>query len=338
MKSFDRWLSSEKISLPLPGEVIMGIKLSAERNFSRLKFVRAEKKEALTDMSSGLISFLKNKCALKSGFSAAYGLSDLHLSVLREKFLLPVLSSSGAEGFLKTENLFFAMNFSQHLEVSSFLSTPEKAFESLDQILSVCEKIESFSNIAFLPEFGFLCDEPVRSGNMLSLKVIVHLPGFKKSGRFPELLKEAKIFRINFSSLSGDLPETGSFYLLEARGGVMKEEEFIKKSLLYLEGLSSREMELRKKLSFSPETEDSFFRALGILKYCRKLGFFESVSLLSELKLGCNLGFLPGKYDDRMASALSSFQPATVRWLKGKEKISDDIFRARLSRALFSNL
>lgn len=337
MKSFDRWLSSERISLPLPGEVIMGIKLSAERNFSRLKFTRAEKKEALADISSGLISFLKNKCGLKSVFSATHGLSDLHLSVLREKFLLPGLPYSGAEGFLKTENLFFAMNFSQHLEVSSFPATPEKTFESLAQIISVCEKIESFSNIAFLPEFGFLCDEPVRSGNMISLKIIVHLPGFKKSGCFPELLKEAKIFRINFSSLSGDLPETGSFYLLEAGGGVMKEEEFIKKALLYLEGLSIRELELRKKLSFSPDTEDSSFRALGILKYCRKLGFFEGVSLLSELKLGCDLGFLPGKYSDRIVSALYSFQPAASRWLRGKEKISDDIFRARLSRSLFSD-
>lgn len=335
MKKIDLFIESAKAMPFNSNGPVIGIRAGVYRNFSDLKFAHIEKTENLKKRNKDIFSFLKKSQDLKPLFSLDGEARKEEKNFLVESLFLKEPSSMEAFSIIKTEKLFFALNFSSHIEAFLF-SDYSRLQDDVNSLISCCHRIESVSHFAFLPYFGFLSEEPLKSGNMLSLKAFLHLPALKKSGKITSIVQEASVFHICISSILSDYPETGAFYCANADGGFMKEEEFVEKFLLYLKGLSQKELQIRKEVYSGIREKDPSFRAIGILQNCRTLGFFEGLSLLSELKLGCEEGFIKTDYSNSILLAIKNFLPASIKLWSLRLKKEEDVLRAQMSRNFFA--
>ncbi len=335
MRNVDSFIESIK-SLPFSFcAPLMGIRAGVYRNFSDLKFAHIEKADNLNKRNKDILSFLKKSQDLKPLFCLSKEKSKEEMGILVESLFLKEPISKEAFSIIKTEKFFFALNFSSHLEAFLF-SDSSRLQDDINLLISSCERLENISHFAFLPSFGFLSEEPLKSGNMLSLKAFLHLPALKKAGKINSIMEQASIFHISFSSVLSDYPETGAFYCADGNGGFMKEEEFVEKFLLYLKGIYQKELQVRKEVYSDIKAKDPSFRSIGILQNCRTLGFFESLSLLSDLKLGCEEGFIKTDYSNAILLAIKSFLPANIKFWAARLKKEEDILRAEISRKLFA--
>lgn len=86
------------------------------------------------------------------------------------------------------------------------------------------------------------------------------------------------------------------------------------------------------------ELEDRVYRAYGILKNCRKISSEECKSLLSDIKLGTDLGIIKELNDLKVNQLILYTKPANLQKYVGKslEDYERDITRAEVIKQIIS--
>ncbi|MEW5951883.1 MAG: hypothetical protein AB1637_08370 [Elusimicrobiota bacterium] len=334
MKNFKSFFKEDGNVLFSARDIILGSKVSVFLNFADTKFVSQKNLKEEASKAISAVSYLK-----KSGEIGKEKISFLtkeEFYAAKEKYFISCREYSKSKIFIKENSFYWAFNFRDHAEISSFCEDSDNIVSFLPRLLSRRKDMNLFSTLAFSNEFGFLTAEPIRCGNLTEIKSVIHLPALKKNGKISQISKEASFLNMRLTSLFDDLPDTGDFYLLTAYGGFSREEEFANKTVLFLKGVKEREKEERKKVFLGKEFEDAVFRSLAILKSCRLLGFYESMTLLSFLKSGVDAGIINASASLNISQALSSFHPKILSFYNGKKNISLESIRADLSVKIFS--
>ncbi len=140
--------------------------------------------------------------------------------------------------------------------------------------------------------------------------------------------------------LYGDFNETqGDLFLLGNQNtlGVSEEEMLFHLRHSAVE-IINRECETRKSLMDREHRrlEDRVARALGVARSARLLGFSEALSLLSSIRLGVDVGLLPGYSLQRLTELVFASQSAHLK-IKADHETNEwtlsiqraDLFRAR---------
>ena len=65
--------------------------------------------------------------------------------------------------------------------------------------------------------------------------------------------------------------------------------------------------------------EDQVYRAYGILKNARQLTASEAMSLLSQIKLGIDIGLIKLDKDINIHKLMMGVQPGSLQWTLGKD-------------------
>ncbi len=335
MKRFDAVFNRKENVFFSDSQALLGLRVSLSFNFSDLKFISSESAEKAAGKALSAFHFLYGGKRGKSGDNLF--LDEKSFKAAREKFFIPYCPFRKGQILTEENGFYWAFNFAEHGEVFSFCHDCG-GFETLmEELLKMRERINSFTPLAWCGDFGFLSANPRLCGNMARIGAALHLPALKKSGKIINLFKEAEFLRMKFGSLFDDLPDTSGFYQLSAYGGFLDEKAFVKKTVSFLQAIVQREKEEREKFFSKNEFADEAFRALGIFKYCRLLGFYESISLLSSLKAGADAGFFSGIKQGDIPRALTAFAPKTADYLKKEKNKTQQQFRAEISRSIFES-
>ena len=151
---------------------------------------------------------------------------------------------------------------------------------------------------------GYLTANPAYVGAGMTATVILHLPALDAAADFP---KAIEAFRRDWGRLEigrfqafGDEPG-GSFYAVSNKITLsVTPGEIIDSVYTGAQALVSRELSARNKIRSARRGDmtDKFWRAWGLLRHAKKLSFAEAVDAFSLVKLGADIGVLPG-IDDR---------------------------------------
>jgi protein arginine kinase len=267
-------------------------------------------------------------------------LSNLDRRILVEKHLIsPVHAESNspysAVLINKDGSLSTMINEEDHLRIQCFLPGLQlPAGYELAQHMD--DFLESKLEYAFDERNGYLTSCPTNVGTGLRASVMLHLPAMQMTGQTSQILQNIGQLGMTVRGLYGEGTEvTGNFFQMSNQTTMGQSEEEICNHLQAVtEQIVEQERMLRErlKIDLKYQLEDKIGRALGILNHARIINSTEALTLLSDVRLGIDLGILNGIQPYDLNQLIVSIRPAHLQ--KGVAQEMDalqrDIKRAEI--------
>ena len=168
--------------------------------------------------------------------------------------------------------------------------------ENWEAILSLEDLFSEYFNFAFDDKLGYLTSCITNLGCGLRISFLVHLPGLIYSGKIKDFLRKIRASKILVRGLYGEGTKgIAGFYQITTRSSLgYNENQLIKKmgdiaQKIVQEEISAREILLAENKRL---VEDIVGRAFGILEHAWYINSFETINLLSDIRLGVSIGII----------------------------------------------
>lgn len=278
----------------------------------------------------------KNKLLEKVKFmtpSIGYGLKFLYLkdmdditkmSLVEKHILSPEIAlkkeQDSAILINDEENICIMINEEDHIRLQVFTSGLDLQ-NTLNLAIEIDEKINEILGFSASEKYGFLTACPTNVGTGLRASVMVHLPALKITGNLSKLLHIVNSFGMTIRGAYGEDSKAKSDIYQISNNQTLGITE--KEIVTNLENITKKVMEqerlARKYLAKnSDDLEDKVYRSFGILTNARKLTSEETDNLLSDIKLGTDLGIIEELNDNKVKELMLYTKPANLQKRIGK--------------------
>lgn len=324
-------------------DVAKSTRIRLARNLNEFKF-NLEKRED--------IEKLENKVK-ESLYSIGYGLKFFRLkdmdditkmSLVEKNLISPEIvlkrSETGSILINDEENICIMIGGQDHLNIQVFNCGLDLE-NTLNLAIELDEKIENILGYAISKKYGYLTSCPSDVGTGLKASVMVHLPALSKTKNTRKILEAIDSFGMNIRGIYGENSQIqGDMYQISNKQTLgITEKEIIKNLQVIVQKVIEQERQARKLLTKDElELEDIIYRSYGILTNCRKISYEETRDLLSNIKLGTDLGILPELTDLKVQKLYLYTKPANLQKYLGRqyEVIERDIKRAEVIKQIIN--
>lgn len=236
------------------------------------------------------------------------------------------------------ENICIMINEEDHIRIQVFASGLE-----LDNLLNLANELEAvigkLINYAFNEKYGYLTSCPTNVGTGIRASVMVHLPALTATGNINKVLEVVNNFGMNIRGSYGEGSDTkGNVYQISNKQSLgISEKEIINNLKLITSKIIEQERTARKYLAKkSMDLEDRVYRSFGILTNCRKLSSEEAKKLISDVKLGTDLGIIKEMNDLKVNKLDLYTKPANLQLYIGQtlNENERDIERAEVIKKI----
>jgi protein arginine kinase len=325
------WLSPQE-----GAPIIISTRVRLARNLADRPFpvaLTAEQAEETEKILAGVMEDLQ-----VGGQSMSYvplsALSALEKTILMEKHLISPALATQSEGrgvaLSPDHSLAVMVNEEDHIRLQVILPGMrfKEAFQLADKL---DDALESHLDFAFKEKFGYLTACPTNIGMGLRMSAMMHLPGLVLTQRMQHVIGELAPLGLTVRGLYGEGSKAwGNLFQISNQVTLGKTEE---DTLLNLEAVAEQISELEGRarqalIGGGKVLEDKVWRARGTLQNARVLVVEEAFRLLSEDRLGIDLGFLPD-VNEGFASLMLNLLPAGLRRRYGEELTENQLNVAR---------
>ena len=316
-------------------DVAKSTRIRFARNIRDFRFNLSKKED---------IEVLENK--IKDGlYAIGYGLKFLKLkdmdditkmSLVEKNLISPdfALNKNDIGSILinDEENICIMIGNEDHLEIQVFNCGLDLE-NTLNLAIEIDQKIEEVLGYAMHKKYGYLTACPNNVGTGLRASVMVHLPALAKTKNTKKILETINNFGINIRGVYGENTEsTGDMYQISNKQTLgITEKEIIQNLNAIVDKIIKQERQARKILAKDDiALEDLVYRSYGILSNCKKISSEETRNLLSNIKLGTDLGILKELTDLKIQKLYLYTKPANLQKFLGEqyEALERDIKRA----------
>ena len=218
------------------------------------------------------------------------------------------------------ENISIMLNEDDHIKIQVF-SAGQELDNLMSLIVEIDEKLGEMVEYAYNKNFGYLTASPVDIGTGMKASVIVHLPALTLTGNLSKVLRIVNNFGLSIKGVYGEGSQNyGDLYQISNNQTIgITEKEIIANVKNITEKIIEQERTARKYLCKNElELRDIVYRAFGVLTFASKLGTEECRKLLSEVKMGVDLGIL-NEIDDGKVKKLELYtKPGNLQKYVGK--------------------
>lgn len=288
----------KEVSLP----IVLSTRIRLARNIAGHVFPHAMNDEEALTVEKEISGFLEgsNLAGEKISYFSLNQLANVEKEVLIEKHLIsPAFAQmNSGRGVAVSENhkLSIMVNEEDHLRIQVLMPGNNLA-EALQIANEIDDYLEEHLDIAYKDKFGYLTSCPTNVGTGLRVSVMVHLPALVLNNQIQQVLGALAPLGLAVRGLYGEGSRAfGNIFQISNQVTLGKGEE---DTLTHLEAVARQlvEHELQARELLKKEApliiEDKVWRARGILENARLLTSEETFSLLSEDRLGMDMGILP---------------------------------------------
>ena len=238
------------------------------------------------------------------------------------------------------ENICIMIGEEDHLRIQVFNYGLDLE-NTLNLAIELDEKINETLGYAISKKYGYLTACPTNVGTGLRASVMLHLPALEHTGNVRNILNSVSNFGISIRGIYGENSKsTGDMYQISNRQTLgITEKEIIDRVKVIAEKIMEQERKARKMLADNKiEFEDMIYRSYGILSNCRKISSKETRELLSNIKLGVDLGILDELTDLQVQKLYLYTKPANLQKYLGEQYDSyeRDIKRAEVIKQILN--
>ena len=323
-------------------DVVISTRIRFSRNINGYSF----------NLSSEELENLENKIK-ESIYEIGYGLKYLKIKDMDEITKISLLEKNlVTEEFLNKnqdkksilindeENICIMIGEEDHLKIQVYSAGLELE-NTLNLAVELDKKIEEVLGYCVSKKYGYLTSYPSNLGTGLKASVMLHLPALQKTNNIKKVLQVISNFGVEvkgISSKEGNL--IGDIYQISNKQTLgLTEEEIVKNIKVIAEKIIKNERQARKYLANEGiNLEDEIYRSFGIFINCKKITEEEALELLSNIKLGVDLGILREVTDLQIQSLYLYTKLANMQKRLGETlgKIEQDVKRAETIKQIFN--
>lgn len=321
-------------------DVIVSSRIRLARNIKEFPFklkMTKEDKEKLIEK----VKFISPSIGYGLKFFHLKDIDDISKMALVEKHIISpeiALNKEQEEAILinKEENICIMLNEEDHIRLQVFTSGLDLQ-NTLNLAIELDEKLDELLGFSYKKEYGYLTACPTNVGTGLRASVMVHLPALKITGNLSKVLHIVNNFGMTIRGSYGEESRAKSdiYQISNNQTLGMTETEIVANLENITKKVVEQERLARKYLTKnSDELEDKVYRSYGVLTNARKLSSEECDSLLSDVKLGTDLGIISELNDKKVKELILDTKPASLQKRVGKllEAKERDKQRAQIVR------
>ena len=218
------------------------------------------------------------------------------------------------------ENICMMINEEDHIKLQVF-SSGQELENLMNSVIELDEKIGEMLNYSYSKNFGYLTESPVNIGTGMRASVIVHLPALTLTGNLSKILRIINNMGMSIKGVYGETSQNaGDLYQISSNQTIgVTEKEIVSNVKSITEKVIEQERLARKYLCKNQiEIEDRVYRAYGILSNALKISSDECKRLLSEVKLGTDLGIIKELDDSKVKKLEIYTKSANLQKYLGK--------------------
>ena len=325
-------------------DVVLSTRIRFARNLKEFPFInKCEKKdlEEILQITENAI----NKLGYGLKFFKLKDLDDVtKLSLIEKHLVSPEFimkrNDIGAIAINDDENVCMMFNEEDHIRMQ-VMSAGLDFENTLNLLLEIDEKQEALLNYAYSNKYGFLTSCPTNVGTGMRASVMVHLPALTKTNNIGKVLNIVNSFDMNIRGVYGEGSKSqGNIYQISNKQTLgVSEKEIIKNLKVIIDKVIEQERLARKLLAQNQiELEDTVYRAFGVLSNCKKITSEECKNLLSNVRLGTDLGIIKEMTDCKVARLDLYVKNANLQKYFGKQlqEYERDIKRAEIAKKIIA--
>lgn len=324
-------------------DIILSSRIRLARNIADIPFpsgLDADREKAVIGMIRD--SLLKNESSLKFKDYIMQELPALERQFLVERYLIsPGLSKNSASGaaLISSDGVVSIMvNEEDHIRIQSILPGLQikKSWEMASNIDDILEQNLEY---AYSENWGYLTSCPTNVGTGMRASVMVHLPALNITGNMSKILQAVAHIGLTIRGLYGEGTEiVGNIFQISNQITLGRaEEEIVENLTAVTKQIIEKEKEARKILLENSriQIEDKVWRSWGIMKNARVLNSQECMKLLSDVRLGVDVGIIENIPSQLLNEIMIETQTASIQKYSGKELSGSerDIIRAEMVRS-----
>jgi protein arginine kinase len=195
------------------------------------------------------------------------------------------------------ETISVMVNEEDHLRIQG-LRSGFQLRQTWEQVDEVDTRLERQLEFAFSPQFGYLTVCPTNVGTGMRASVMVHLPALVMTRQIDKVFQAVSKINLAVRGLYGEGTEaSGDFYQISYQPTLGRTEvEIIENIERVIPTIVKYERMVRDNLLEQKREvlEDKVWRAYGMLQTARTINSEETMHLLSSVRMGVNLGLIPG--------------------------------------------
>ncbi len=296
---FSQWMSGGGPE----GDIVLSSRIRLARNLSGMPFPHRMKDEE----GRAMLSTVEDAVAeLEPGWNIQFkrldSLAPLERQLLMEKHLVsPMLIQNPIryEGVAldDRESISIMVNEEDHLRVQVLL--PGLQLDEAWQVANrLDDTLEQHLDFAYDENSGYLTAWPTNLGTGLRASVMLHLPALVMTRQAPQVFTTLAQVGIVVRGLYGEGSEAlGNIFQISNQVSLgLTEDELVHNLTVVAQQIVGRERNARQHLMEQAQLPlaDRVGRAWGILTNARVMTSDEALRLLSDVKLGVDLGLIKG--------------------------------------------
>lgn len=324
--------------------IVMSSRIRFARNFSEYPFpfrmnemqAREVVNKVKNTISASNIDELKNFL-----FVHMQDMTDIEKQMLVEKHLIsPDLAASdksSAAMISRDESISIMVNEEDHLRIQVIYKGIKLA-EALDLGNKIDDMLAEKCGYAFSSNYGYLTCCPTNIGTGLRASVMIHLPALVMTGYIRKILEVCGKLNVAVRGIYGEHSSAlGNIFQMSNQVTLGQTEEEIVTSIANVAAqVVEQEAAVRNELyNQNPIAfEDKVWRSYGLLSSARVITTDESLKLISDVRLGIDMGIIKDINIDKIDQIMLLIQPASLQKFVGRQISHNerDIRRAELIR------
>jgi protein arginine kinase len=338
LKNQSEWGSNEGPH----GKIVLSSRVRFARNLRGFSFPgwakKAERQRALEVMQP-VVEQLPEMGDCFSGSMDGITAMDKQMLVERHLISREHAARNVGSGLVinERETISVMINEEDHLRIQAL-----KAGLQLKNVFKVIDKVDSELeerlDYAYSARLGYLTACPTNVGTGMRASAMVHLPGMVLSDQINQIVQAVNKLGLAVRGLYGEGTEAlGNVFQVSNQTTLGEKEsdviERLNKVMLQIieheENARMSLLEKRPKVVY-----DQVGRAYGVLTNAHTVSSKEALNLLSLLRMGVDLGLLPGTVRESVDRLFIETQPAHVQKMAERKLTAEerDLYRADLIR------
>ena len=311
-------------------DIVISSRIRFARNLRDFLFKRKMKDEDKIKLL-GKVKFVTPSLGYGLKFLYLKDMDDITKMSLVEKHIIsPEMAFSkendGAILINDEENICIMVNEEDHIRLQVFTSGLDLQ-NILNLSIELDEKLDKLLNFSFSKQYGYLTACPTNVGTGLRASVMVHLPALKMTGNLGKILQIVNSFGMTIRGVYGEesRPRSDIYQISNNQTLGMSEKEIVQNLENITKKVIEQERLARKYLAKNTDDlEDRVYRSYGILTNARKLSSDECENLLSDVKLGTDLGIITELNDSKVQKLILYTKPASMqKYLSRKMDVAE---------------
>lgn len=281
-------------------DIVMSSRIRLARNLANYPFIRR-----CTDIDRvNIESIVREKLSADDRFSdmsfiLINDLEEVDRQFLVERQLISreLANADGARSVAidQLEQASLMVNEEDHLRIQ-VMQSGLNLFSAWEKINHLDDIIESHLNYAYSPLYGYLTSCPTNVGTGMRVSVLVHLPALVITQEIEKVFRSLQRINLVVRGLYGEGTQAmGDFYQVSNQVTLGKSEaELIEQVSDVVPAIIDYERKAREFLIAEKQNElfDKVSRAYGTLQTAKQISSQETMYLLSQVRMGVNLGLI----------------------------------------------